>query len=335
MDRYERHNWLRLRIEEPVDAAQPIIDPHHHLWERSTSTYLAPELVADANRGHNITHTVFVECSVHYDEGAAPELAPVGETRFIADEAAQVAELGSTRLAGIVGFVDMRLGAAVEEVLHAHETAGDGLFRGVRHGTNWSHFDAIRNGHHHPTEGLLADADFRDGVATLARLGHSFDAWLYFDQLDELADLAQAIPGCSIVLDHLGGPLGIGPHAHDRDAMLTAWAQGMQAVSACPNVVVKIGGIGMEHYFGMGWAELAAPPTSDVVAAYWADVVHRTIDLFGPDRCMFESNFPVDRQTLPYTVLWNAFQKLAQRYSESEQHALFQATAARVYRIAT
>lgn len=334
MSGYERHDWLRLRVEEPIDATRPIVDAHHHLWYRAASTYLAPELGADTTGSHNVTHTVFVECSSAYDGSGPTELRPVGETRFVAAEAARLAELGPTQLGAIVSFADMRLGDAVEDVLAAHEAAGAGLFRGVRHGVNWSASSEVKNGHHDPTSGLMADAQFRRGVMTLGRLGFSFDAWSYFDQLGELADLARAVPDCTFVLNHLGGPLGIGPHARDRAAMRSAWAAGMASVAACPNVVVKVGGIGMDHYFGMGWAELAAPPPSEAVAAYWADIVHRIVELFGPDRCMFESNYPVDRQTLPYPVLWNAFQILAEQYDGAEQDSLFRATAARVYRIA-
>jgi len=335
MKGYERHDWLRLRIEEPVDPDRPIVDAHHHLWDRAAGTYLAAELHADTARSHNVTHTVFVECSSAYDTTGPTELRPVGETRFVAAEAARFADLGTTRLGAIVSFADMRLGAAVEEVLAAHEAAGGGLFRGVRHGTNWSCSPEVKNGHHDPTGGLLADAEFRLGVTTLGRLGYTFDAWLYFDQLDELANLARAVPGCTFVVNHFGGPLGIGPHARDRAAVESRWDEGMTSLATCKNVVAKLGGIGMDHYYGMGWSDLAAPPTSDVVAAYWSFTVHRTIDLFGPDRCMFESNYPVDRQTLPYPVLWNAFQKLAHRYDSREQDALFRATATRVYRIAT
>ena len=142
-----------------------------------------------------------------------------------------------------------------------------------------------------------------------------------------------AIPQCQIVLDHLGGPLGIGPHASQRAEMLTTWRRGIEAVAACPNAALKVGGLGMEHYFGTPWADQPRPPSSDEVAAYWNDMVHFAIDTFGPPRCMFESNFPVDRQTLPYTVVWNAFEILAERYTPAEQHDLFWATANRVYRL--
>jgi len=329
---YERHEWLGQRVEEAIDPNQHIVDPHHHLWDRDGSTYLAPELIVDTRASHNVTHTVFVECNASYDADADAAFAPVGETRFVAEQAAAVTRT-DTRIAAIVGHADFTLGPQLDDVLAAHVDAGDGLFRGIRHGVNWSPFDDVKNGHHNPEQHQLAAPGFRDGVRRLAAKDLSFDAWLYFDQLVELADLARAIPECTIVVNHLGGPLGIGPHATHRAEMQETWRAGIAAVAACPNVVLKVGGIGMEHYFGTPWTGLDAPPSSEQAADYWSDMVRFAIDMFGPHRAMFESNFPVDRQTLPYTVLWNAFQIMASGYTESERHDLFAATAARTYRI--
>ena len=331
MANYDRHEWLAGRHEVAIDPDRPIIDPHHHLWDREGSTYLAAELGRDARASHNITHTVFVECSSAYDEGTSVALSPVGETRFAAEQARQAQATGGPTIAGIVGHADLSLGDAVEDVLIHHEQAGAGLFRGIRHGTNWSPHAAVKNGHHEPRPSLLLDQGFQAGVARLAHMGFSFDAWLYFDQLHELADMARAVPECAVVVDHLGGPLGIGPHAAARADMASDWRDGIAQVAACPNVMLKIGGLGMEHYFGTKWADRDAPPSSDEVAAFWHDMVHVAIDSFGPNRCMFESNFPVDRQTLPYTVLWNSFEILAASYSEAEQHELFFGTANRFY----
>ena len=334
MPMYERSDWIAKRVEAPIDPEQSIIDAHHHLWDRPTTRYCAEELSADAAAGHNVTHTVFVECSASYDLDAGTRMAPVGETRFVVVEAERAAAIGATRIGAIVGHADLMLGDAVAEVLGAHVEAGAGLFRGVRHGVNWSRHDSVKNGHHDPIRFQLADPDFRAGVAALGAAELSFDAWLYFDQLGELAAMARSVPETTIVLNHLGGPLGIGPHAGDGQAEMEAvWTAGMVDVASCDNVVLKVGGIGMEHYFGMGWYERPEPPSSDEVAAWWADRVHFAIDAFGPDHCLFESNYPVDRQTLPYTVLWNAFQILAERYDAAERRALFHDTAAQAYRI--
>ena len=332
MDLY-RFDWLAQRVEEPVDPNRPIVDAHHHLWEHSTGRYLAEELAADAAAGHNVVDTVFVECRAKYDREAPPHLAPVGETAFVAGEAARSAELGGPRIAAIVSFADMMLGAAVEEVLHAHEEAGGGLFRGIRHATAID-ADAGRS-HTDPVEGMMGTHAFRAGVAKLGELGHSFDAWLFHHQLDELLGLARAVPGTQIVLDHLGGPLGVGHHRDHVAEVTRALRRALTPLAACDNVVVKLGGIGMDRYYGVGWSSEDAPPTSDTVADRWADQLRWTIDTFGPDRCLFESNFPVDRETLPYTVLWNALQKIAASYGEAEQDALFAGTARSVYRIST
>lgn len=332
MASYERHEWLARRVEEAIDPDQRIVDPHHHLWNRDGSVYLASELVADTRAAHNVTHTVFVECSASYDSQATAAMAPVGETRFVVEQADAAAGAG-TCIAAIVGHADLTLGAELPDVLAAHVEAGDGLFRGVRHGVNWSPHHDVKNGHHNPSPNQLAAPAFRDGVRQLAARGLSFDAWLYFDQLTELAEMANAIPECTIVVNHLGGPLGIGPHASTRAEMREHWRIGITSIANCPNAVIKVGGIGMEHYFGTPWADLDAPPSSEQVAEYWSDMVRFAIDSFGPDRAMFESNFPVDRQTLPYTVLWNAFQIMASEYSDMERNDLFAGTADRVYRI--
>ena len=334
MANYDRHQWLAQRLEVAIDPDRQIIDPHHHLWDRGGSTYLAAELGQDTHASHNVTHTVFVECSSAYDlEASEQSLAPVGETRFVADQAKVSQSSGGPTIAGIVGHADMSLGDAVERVLVEHEHAGAGLFRGVRHGTNWSPYSDVKNGHHEPGPGLLLDPTFQAGATRLAQMGLSFDAWLYFDQLAELAGLARSVPDCPIVVDHLGGPLGIGPHAAARDEMVHVWRDGLTTAATCPNVMLKIGGIGMEHYFGTPWAARDMPPSSEQVADFWHDMVSFAIDTFGPDRCMFESNFPVDRQTLPYTVLWNSFEILAERYTDAEQHDLFFGTANRFYRL--
>lgn len=330
---YERHEWLARRVETAHDPDQAIIDPHHHLWHRDDSSYLAAQLHGDTSASHNVTHTVFVECSAAYDDNAAPEFAPVGETTFVADQAAAMRELGASELAAIVGFANLTLGEALDDVLRAHIQAGQGLFRGIRHGANWSPHDNVKNGHHNPAAHLLLDPAYQAGVRRLAAHDLSLDAWQYFDQLGELAQLAHAVPECTIIVNHLGAPLGIGPHATKRDDMLDIWRTGLAGVAASPNTVLKVGGIGMEHYFGTSWSGLEAPPSSDQVAHFWHDEVSFAIDQFGPDRCMFESNYPVDRQTLPYTVLWNAFQILASQYSDDEQVALFAGTASRSYRI--
>lgn len=328
-----RFDWLARRVEEPVDPEREIVDAHHHLWEREGRSYLAPDLLADTGAGHDVVQTVFVECHSAYDEAAPPHLAPVGETSFVADQADACAAAGGSTIGAIVSFADMMLGDAVEEVLVAHEEAGAGLFRGIRHATAID--PRIGRSHTRPVAGMMGTPEFRAGVATLGGRGHSFDAWLFHPQLGELLDLARAIPDVAIVLDHLGAPLGIGPYAGRESDVQADLRAALEPIADCPNVVLKLGGIGMERYFGMGWHEDDAPPSSDTVVARWGDQIHWSIDRFGPDRCMFESNYPVDRESLPYTVLWNAHQKIAARYTDAEQDQLFSGTARRVYRISS
>lgn len=329
---YGRFEWLDGRNEPALDATMPIIDAHHHLWDMPTSRYLADEFHADVTSTHHITHTVFAECAFSYDDGP-DALAPVGETRAIAAQAERLSELGSVRLGAIVAHADMALGAAVGEVLDAHIDAGAGLFRGIRHGTNLSDDPAARRGHRKPTAGMLTTSAFADGVRELATRGLSFDAWMYHDQLHELVVLAEAVPDLAIVLNHMGGPLNVGRYARDRDGTRAIWLDSMTALAKHDNITVKVGGLGMDHQFGTGWSDGGRPPSSEQVADHWRPWVETTIELFGPNRVMFESNFPIDRQCLTYPVVWNALQRLASAYSTDEQASMFRSTAARVYQI--
>ena len=338
LDRFE---WLALRREEAVDPDRVIVDAHHHLWgERQwgalLSAYLAPQLLEDMTGTHNVVKSVFVDCRASYDTQRESHVQPVGETVFVAGEAdmADAADAGGgPTIAGIVSHADMLLGDAVEEVLAAHDEAGGGRFRGIRHATGWDPSDEVHNSHHRPFEHMMATPEFRAGARTLAEMGFSFDAWLFHPQLPELAALARAVPELTIVLNHLGGPLRVGPYGRAREQARADWQASMRLVAACSNVVLKVGGIGMDMYYATGWTSGDAPPGSEEVAEHWGDDVRFCIDTFGPDRCMFESNFPVDRQTLTYPVLWNALQIMAAGYSDSEQDELFSGTATRGYRL--
>ena len=329
----DRFDWLERRVEAALDPDQRIVDPHHHLWDRGGSTYLASELLADLTGSHNVVKSVFVECMANYDRSAERHLKPIGETAFVAAEADTTDAAGGPTVAGIVSHADMMLGDAVEEVLAAHAAVGGGRFRGIRHATSWDASDEVANGHTKPFEAMMRTDEFHAGIRRLAAMGFSFDAWLYHPQLPELGALADSVPEATIIINHLGAPLAIGPYGQDRSAAHAAWRSSMQDVASRPNVVLKIGGIGMDEYFGMGWSTLDAPPSSEEVAAYWSDDVRWCIDLFTPSRCMFESNFPVDRQTLPYPVLWNAFQIMAAEYDQAERDQLFAGTAEAVYRL--
>jgi L-fuconolactonase len=276
---------------------------------------------------------VFVECRASYHVDGPEHLKPVGETEFVARIARASREGGGGAvIAGIVAHADLRLGAMLDEVLQAHEAAADGLFRGIRHaGARDPHPQALSIPGRAP-EGLYADPAFRAGVARLGERGLTFDTWHYHHQNPAFAELARAVPGTTMVLDHFGTPLGVGPYAGQREAIFTQWQRDIEAIARCPNVVAKIGGMAMPDN-GYGWDRRDRPASSDELVEAQARWYHHAIACFGPGRCLFESNFPVDRRSLPYGVYWNAMKKIAAHYSADEQQAMFHDNAARIYRL--
>ncbi len=329
----ERHEWISQTKETAIDPNREIVDAHHHLWNRGGSRYLSEQLHIDTSSTHNITKTVFVECKANYLSKELGDMRSLGETKFVASEAKKLREISNTTIEAIIGFVDMSLGEAVEDLIEMHVEAGNGLFRGIRHATAWSEDVNIGNSHTNPSESIMMTPEFVKGVQTLADSGYSFDAWMYFDQLDELGELAKRAPQATIILNHLGGPLKIGKWNTRFKQVDAQWQKSIMALSKLPNIYLKLGGIGMDNYFNTGWASMDRPPSSEEVAVFWRDRISRCIDYFSPKRCMFESNYPVDRQTLPYAVLWNAFQIIASEYSNNEQEQLFSNTAKTVYKI--
>ncbi|MEZ5560263.1 MAG: amidohydrolase family protein [Pseudomonadales bacterium] len=329
-----RNDWLTQVIEPIIEPEHPIVDPHHHLWDHPDSRYLLDELLADTGSGHNVVATVFVECASMYRADGPESLRPVGETEFVNGVAAMSASggYGDTRAcAGIVSFADLTLGAAVGEVLDAHMAASP-RFRGIRHAAGWDASDAVRNSHTSPPQGLLLDADFRRGFAELGRRGLSFDAWLYHPQIPELTDLARAFPDTIIVFDHFGGPLGTGPYEGQREVIFERWRRDVAELAACANVYAKLGGLVMPIN-GFGFHKRERPPGSDEIVAATGPYYRHAIDCFGVERCMFESNFPVDKQSCSYHVLWNAFKKLVADASAAEKRWLFHDSARAAYRI--
>ncbi len=318
--------------EFPLESDLPICDAHHHLWERSPEVYLLNELQADLSSGHNVVATVAVECGYGYRKNGPDKMKPVGETEFlesIAERAASDPAIKTRVAAAIVGFADLSLGDEVAPVLEAHAAASPSRFRGIRHSTTWDGSGALRN---EALSGLLGDAKFRRGFAQLDRLSLSFDAWLYHPQLDEVAALARAFPDVTVVLNHVGAPLGVGPYAGKRDEVFQVWSQGIAAISTCPNVAIKLGGAGSARS-GYDWHERSVKPSSEELAAILKPYFEWCIEKCGVERCMFESNFPVEKRANSYVVVWNAFKKITQSYSPSERAALFHDTACRVYRI--
>jgi L-fuconolactonase len=326
--------WLARHVEDILEPDLPIIDSHHHIWSQPGNIYRIEDLMADVSTGHNVVSTVFVQAHHGYRANGPEALRCIGETETIEGLARTVwgDASGPMLCEGIVGFADLTRGERVSEVLDAHRAASPARFKGVRH--------SVARDPHFPDgivlrpapENLLADPDFRVGMATLAAYGLSFDAMLYHCQLQQLAAAAQAVPGLSIVLDHFGCIIGVGPYAGRERETFNAWRQDIQLLAQSPNVSVKLGGMGMV-ICGARFHERALPPSSEELARAWRPYVETCIEAFGVDRCMFESNFPVDKAMYSYPVLWNAFKRLTSGASASEKASLLHANAARIYKL--
>ncbi|MFA7505645.1 MAG: amidohydrolase family protein [Burkholderiaceae bacterium] len=327
--------WQALHSEPALEPALEIVDAHHHLFDRPSWPYRLEDLLDDFAGGHRVRSSVYVQCGEQYLAEGPAHLRPVGETRFVdaaARRALHMTEGAVHACAAIVGFADLTLGAAVDEVLEAHLRAAPTRFRGIRHGLSTDPDPAYARSGPRPSPGLMADPAFREGFARLAPHGLSFDAWLYHPQIPELLELARAFPDTNIVLDHVGGPLGLGGYAGRRDEVFAQWRDSIRALADCPNVVVKLGGLGM-RLTGFGFDEGRQPPDSTTLAAAWKPWIDTCIEAFGAERAMFESNFPVDGCSCSYGVLWNAFKRITADASADEKAALYQRTARRVYRI--
>jgi predicted TIM-barrel fold metal-dependent hydrolase len=343
-----------MTVEPILEPELPIVDPHHHLWDRRTYAspavaehpfmtaiadarrYLLDELMADTGSGHNIVATVFVECGAFYKADGPIDRRPVGETEFVNGVAAMSASglYGDLRAcAGIVGKADLTLGDGVVEVLEAHVAAGGGRFRGIRNSASFDADEEVLGPLNRVEAGLYGRDDFRAGFKRLAPMGLSFDAWLLEPQLADVIDLARAFPDTAIVLDHVGTPLGRASYEGRLPERFEGWRANIRELAKSSNVTVKLGGLAMAFCnFPSFLAEPRAP--SEQLAQEWRPYIETCIEAFGPQRCMFESNFPVDLGSCSYATLWNAFKRIAADYSADEKTALFSGTAAKVYRLA-
>tara|TARA_Y100000991_G_scaffold214129_1_gene201207 strand:+ start:324 stop:1352 length:1029 start_codon:yes stop_codon:yes gene_type:complete len=340
MSNLSQQEWLAQISEEIIDPEQRIIDPHHHLWpgvssdsSENSNQYLLEDLWADTSSGHNVTNTVFIDCSQCYWNSTDQALNPVGETEFvkkIADESK--ADPKQATISGIVGHVDMLLGFETERVLEKHLEIGQELFKGIRHAGGWDPHPDVRNSHHDACEGLYLQPNFLDGLQTLAKLGYVFEAWQYHHQIPQITELAKQFPDLVIILNHFSGPLGIGPYENKQADIFPQWQKDLKELSLHENVFAKLGGLAMPVN-GFGFHIQDKPPTSDEFILKQKAYYETALEYFTPKRCMFESNFPVDKASISYSVLWNAFKKLATSYSASEKDQLFYKTASTVYRI--
>ena len=328
-----REDWLQLTTEDPIDPDLPICDPHHHLWERPGNNYMLDDLLRDLRSGHNIVSTVFLECSSMYRTDGPEHMKPLGETEFVAsvaEEAASRSDVHTNINAAIASHADLTFGESVAEVLEAHIELGKGRFRGIRHGTSHDPSPVIP-AYRDQGSGVMMTPKFREGFAQLRRLDLTFDAWLFHPQLGELADLARSFPDVTIILDHIGAPLGVGPYEGRRSEIMEIWKRSIAEVAQNENVFVKVGGCGMPNY-GNGWHERDTPIGSAELAEATAPYYLHVIEQFGVERCMFESNFPVDKASYSYNVMWNSFKRIVADFSDSEKAALFHDTATRAYR---
>lgn len=333
-----RPEWLKLRSELALEPTLPIIDPHHHLWDAPMrdTRYFLDDLEADLGEGgHTIVSTVFIECHAMYRRDASPELAPVGETEFANGFAAMSASgaYGRTRVCeGIVGYAELGLGARVREVLDAHVRAAGARFKGVRNLSVWHKDPSAHGSSANPPPDVLTNPRFTEGLKVLAAMGLTFDGFMYHTQLAEIAAVARAVPQATIVLDHCGGPIGIGPYASRRKETFEEWKAELRRVAACPNVRIKVGGLGM-RLFGFDVHTHELPPSSEQLATAWKPYVETCIELFGPKRSMLESNFPVDKGSCSYAILWNAFKRITASFSAEEKDWLYRRCAQEVYRL--
>jgi len=330
-----RNEWLAKHTEDILEPGLPIIDPHHHLYDRPRYTYLFPELLADVGSGHNIRATLYEQAGSMYRSDGPEELKSLGETEFVCGIAAMSASgnYGPTRcIAGVVGYVDLRLGSRAKGVLERHIAISDGRIRGIRNGATWSDDPVLKGFGGATGPGLYRDKNFREGLAALVALDLTFDAWVFQTQLVDVVDLAHAFPQARIVLNHVGGPVAIGPYAGKRDEAFAAWRAKIQEVASFPNTYVKLGGLGMKM-IGFDFFEKPEPPSSQDLEKAWRPYIETCIAAFGPQRSMFESNFPVDKGTCSYQVLWNAFKRTAAGHSADEKTALFSGAAKKAYRL--
>jgi predicted TIM-barrel fold metal-dependent hydrolase len=330
-----RTDWLAKHTEDILEPGLPIIDPHHHLYDRPRYTYLFPDLLADVGSGHNIRATLYEQAGSMYRADGPEELKSLGETEFVCGVAAMSASgnYGPTRcIAGVVGYVDLRLGSRAKGVLERHITISDGRIRGIRNGATWSDDPVLKGFGGAAGPGLYLDRNFREGFAALVALDLTFDAWVFQTQLADVVDLAHAFPQARIVLNHVGGPIAIGPYVGKRDEAFAAWHAKIQDVASFPNTYVKLGGLGMKM-IGFDFFEKPEPPSSQDLERAWRPYIETCIAAFRPQRSMFESNFPVDKGTCSYQVLWNAFKRIAAGHSADEKTALFSGAANKAYRL--
>jgi len=323
-----RENWLALTREEIIAPEQPIFDAHHHLWDRPEGRYVTTDLMDDIGKGQNVCASLYIQCRTGYRSGGPDEFRPLGEVETILNWSSDFPNFP----AGIVAFADLQLGEDVREVLDALVDVSVGKVKGIRNTTAYHPDPAVRSNPRPAQDGLLRSDAFRSGAKAVGEKGLCLDIWAYQSQLDEVHTLARALPELTIVLNHCGGPLGIGSYSRNDQDTFHEWRKALARIARLQNTRIKIGGFGLS-VMGYEYAHAAKPPLSERLAHDWAPYVETCIALFGSERAMFESNFPVDKGQFSYTALWNAFKRLSADGSPDERADLFWRSAARCYGI--
>ena len=330
--------WLDKITEEIIEPDIAICDPHHHFWDKRTERdyprYQLDELLADITSGHNVRSTVFIEARSMYNANLPADKSSIGEVEYVQGISAASASgiYGESRMAAsIIGNANLNLGEGVRPILESLSSASN-RFKGIRHSVTWDPHPEVENTALHKYEGQLISDKFQAGAKVLADMKMTFEAWLYFHQLPQLVEFAKSVPNLTIILNHIGGLVMDGPYENKREEVIKIWKDGIAEIAECPNVVVKLGGIGMPRT-GFDWHERDNPIGSEELASSIAPYFNYCIDHFGTGRCMFESNFPVDKVSFSYQVLYNAFKRFSQGFSESERAAMFHDNAVAIYKV--
>lgn len=318
-------DWPDLKMGEEL-----IVDAHHHLVD-GAPPYLLDEFDRDHD-GLRLVGSLFVECSFRLSGGGSAERSTLAETAAVARLDSEARARGPRPWLGIIAHAPLRLGESVGRLLDEHIAAAGGRLVSIRNVSAWDPDPALRHLRADPPPALLSMRSFREGFRQLAPRGLAFDAWLYHTQIDELRDLAETFPETTVVLNHMGGPVGVGPYAGRSDEVFSAWRQALRRLAGCPNVYVKIGGLGMRTS-GLDIFDRARRADAGELADRWRPFVETCIGIFGAGNCMFESNFPVDAQACDYRTLWATFSRIAADCDPAEQRALFGGTACRAYRL--
>ena len=327
---------LEGRDEPIIEPGIRIVDAHHHLFDRPNLRYLLDDFLGDAAAGHHIVGSVYVETQAMVRARGPAHLSSLGEIEFANGMGAMSSSgrYGDARVcAAIVGFADLSAGDRIAELLDKAQAAAPERFRGVRQMTFAHPGEALKKllAVRFP-EGILKSDGFRQGLRQVASRGLSFDATVFHTQIPELAELADAFPDTTMVLNHLGMAMGYGLDADGRAEVFREWRTQMIELARRPNVVCKVGGLGMP-FWGFGLEARKDVLGFTELADHWRPYVETGIEIFGANRCLMESNFPLEGVSCGYVPFWNAMKHIVRDASPAEKSALFHDTAVRVYRI--